>query len=65
MAAPPAPDWLLADSLPRGCLGAIIAPGGTGKGYMALQLSASLAAGAAWSPPTIISTSTGRGSQAA
>ena len=42
---PPAPDWLLVDSLPRGCIGAIIAPGGTGKGYMALQLSANLAAG--------------------
>jgi hypothetical protein len=45
-AAPPAPDWLLVDSLPRGCIGAIIAPSGTGKGYMALQLSANLAAGA-------------------
>lgn len=44
-AIPPAPDWLLVDSLPRGCIGAIIAPGGTGKGYMALQLSANLAAG--------------------
>ena len=38
-------DWLLEDSLPRRCLAGIFAPPGTGKGFLALQLAASLAGG--------------------
>ena len=51
----PETRWLLTDSLPRHCLGAVIAPPGTGKGFLALQLSAALAAGrdfmGFWSAP--------------
>lgn len=38
-------DWLLEQSLPRGVLGVIAAPGGTGKGCFSYQLLANMAAG--------------------
>ncbi|WP_323509723.1 helicase RepA family protein [Glaciimonas sp. CA11.2] len=42
---PPQRKWLLNDCLPYGKVGMIIAPGGTGKSMLALQLSVSLATG--------------------
>jgi len=42
---PPAPRWLLNNCLPMGKVGAIIAPGGTGKSQFALQLLLSVATG--------------------
>lgn len=42
---PEKPDWLLEQSLPRGVLGVIAAPGGTGKGCFSYQLLANMAAG--------------------
>lgn len=42
---PEKPDWLLEQSLPRGVLGVIAAPGGTGKGCFSYQILANMAAG--------------------
>lgn len=46
LAVPPKPRiWLLKDYLPAGVVGSVIAPGGTGKSQLVLQLTASVAAG--------------------
>ena len=42
---PPPRRWLLRDLLPYGKVGAIVAPGGTGKSQLALQLGFSVATG--------------------
>jgi hypothetical protein len=42
---PPNYDWLLAQSLRRGCLGALVGAPGVGKGTFAIQMSVSVAAG--------------------
>lgn len=44
---PPKRRWLLNDCLPAGKVGAIIAPGGTGKSQFVIQLGASIASGVA------------------
>ena len=44
-AAPPPRDWLLDDYLPYGKVGAVIAPGGTGKSQYLLQLGVAVATG--------------------
>ena len=41
---PEPPDWALKDSLPLCSLAVIVAPPGTGKGFLAMQLGAHLAA---------------------
>ncbi|MGQ0511546.1 MAG: AAA family ATPase [Betaproteobacteria bacterium] len=42
---PPPRRWLLKECLPRGKVGALIAPGGTGKSQFLLQLAVSVATG--------------------
>lgn len=43
--SPPARRWLLQDMLPLGVVGMIVAPGGTGKSQLVLQLGVSIATG--------------------
>lgn len=42
---PPPRQWLLQDMLPMGIVGMIVAPGGTGKSQLVLQLGVSVATG--------------------
>lgn len=44
--SPPPRRWLLQDMLPMGIVGMIVAPGGTGKSQLVLQLGVSVASGA-------------------
>jgi hypothetical protein len=42
---PPPREWLLVDCLPLGKVGLLVAPGGTGKSQLALQLAVAVATG--------------------
>lgn len=44
------PDWVLA-GLPRGNVGLVVAPGGTGKTWLAVQISLGVARGTGWPWP--------------
>lgn len=43
--SPPAYEWLIKDSLQKGRVGMVAAPGGIGKSYLLLQLAMSVASG--------------------
>lgn len=45
---PPPRDWIIPDFLSRGVVGILIAPGGTGKSFLTLQLAVSVASGIPW-----------------